>query len=81
MLTEDTTRIMSRVKAVFRGQAIPCHGKSIYRPDRREAYLAQFPTEGCGSGLRCFTKNSMLCIACASVPNARCSRSAATIRP
>jgi glyoxylase-like metal-dependent hydrolase (beta-lactamase superfamily II) len=46
MLTEDTTRIMSRVKAVFRGQAIPYHGKSIYRPDRRESYLAQLPTEG-----------------------------------
>jgi len=46
MLTEDTTRIMSRVKAVFRGQAVHYHGRSIYRPDHRESYLAQLPTEG-----------------------------------
>jgi len=46
MLTEDTTRIMSRVKAVFRGQAIPCPGKSVFRPDRRKSYLLQLPTEG-----------------------------------
>lgn len=46
MLTEDTTRIMSRLKAVFRGQAISYHGKSVFRPDRRESYLAQLPTAG-----------------------------------
>lgn len=46
MLTEDTTRIMSRLKAVFRGQAIQCHGKSVFRPDRRESYLVQLPTAG-----------------------------------
>jgi transposase len=46
MLTEDTTRIMSRLKAVFRSQAIPCHGKSVFRPDHRESYLAQLPTPG-----------------------------------
>jgi len=28
MLTEDTTRTMERLKAVFRGQAIACTGKS-----------------------------------------------------
>jgi len=46
MLTEDTTRIMARIKAVYRGQAIHYHGKSVYRPNRRESYLAQLPTEG-----------------------------------
>jgi transposase len=46
MLTEDTTRIMNRLKAVFRSQAVSCHGKSVFRPDRREAYLAQLPTPG-----------------------------------
>lgn len=43
MLTEDTTRIMNRLKAVFRSQAISCPGKSIFRPDRRAAYLVQLP--------------------------------------
>ena len=46
MLTEDTTRIMSRLKAVYRSQAIPHQGRSVFRPDRRESYLAQLPTAG-----------------------------------
>jgi len=46
MLTEDTTRIMCRLKAIYRGQAIQYHGKSVFRPDRRESYLAQLPTAG-----------------------------------
>lgn len=46
MLTEDTTRIMTRLKAVYRSQAIHYQGKSVFRPDRRESYLAQLPTAG-----------------------------------
>jgi transposase len=30
LLTEDTTRVMARLKAVFRGQAIACAGKKLY---------------------------------------------------
>jgi transposase len=39
-LTEDTTRVMGRIKAVFRGQAIACTGKKLYGKHRNE-YLAQ----------------------------------------
>jgi transposase len=48
MLTEDTTRVMARLKAVFRGQAIACAGKKLYGKRHREQYLAQLG----GSGLR-----------------------------
>jgi hypothetical protein len=30
MLNEDTTRVMGRLKAVFRSHAIPCAGKKLY---------------------------------------------------
>ena len=40
MLTEDTTRIMGRLKAVFRGQAISCHGQEVIARHRDE-YLAE----------------------------------------
>lgn len=40
MLTEDTTRTMGRVKAVFRGQAISCMGRELYGPKHRGEYLA-----------------------------------------
>jgi transposase len=40
MLTEDTTRAMGRLKAVFRGQAISCTGRKLYGPKHRGEYLA-----------------------------------------
>jgi transposase len=40
MLTEDTTRTMGRLKAVFRGQAIGCAGKKLYGRKHRGEYLA-----------------------------------------
>ena len=41
MLTEDTTRVMGRLKAVFRGQAVACTGKKLYGKRHRDEYLAQ----------------------------------------
>jgi len=40
-LTEDTTRVMARLKAVFRGQAVSCVGKKLYGKRHRDEYLAQ----------------------------------------
>jgi transposase len=40
MLTEDTTRTMGRLKAVFRGQAIGYAGKELYGSKHRGEYLA-----------------------------------------
>jgi transposase len=40
MLTEDTTRVMGRLKAVFRSQAIGCTGKKLYGHKHRGEYLA-----------------------------------------
>ena len=46
MLTEDTTRVMNRLRAVFRSQAIRCHGRKLFRTDLRESHLAQLSTPG-----------------------------------
>ena len=46
MLTEDTTRVMGRLKAVFRGQAVSCAGKKLYGKRQRGDYLAQLGTGG-----------------------------------
>jgi len=40
-LTEDTTRVMARLKAVFRGQAVSCVGKRLYGKRHRDEYLEQ----------------------------------------
>ncbi len=44
-LTEDTTRIMGRIKALYRGQAIACAGQKPYGR-HREDYLAQLLEPG-----------------------------------
>jgi transposase len=46
MLTEDTTRVMNRLKAVFRGQAVACAGKKLYAKRHRDSYLAELDTGG-----------------------------------
>jgi transposase len=46
MLTEDTTRVMGRLKSVFRGQAVICTGKKLYGKRHRERYLAELAEGG-----------------------------------
>ena len=45
-LTEDTTRIMGRIKALYRSHAIACPGEKPYSPRRRQDYLAQLIEPG-----------------------------------
>src|ERR1700687_3624528 len=40
-LVSDTTRVMNRLKAIFRGRAIACGGHDIYRQDRRNQRLGE----------------------------------------
>src|SRR5271169_540902 len=45
-LTEDTTRIMGRIKALYRSQAIACAGEKPYGTRHREQYLAELGEAG-----------------------------------
>ena len=45
-LVSDTTRVMNRLKAMFRRQAIACGGHEVYRQDRREVWLAKLTERG-----------------------------------
>ena len=45
-LTEDTTRTMGRLKALYRSQAIACAGKKAYGSGHREEWLAQLADSG-----------------------------------
>ena len=45
-LTEDTTRAMSRLKALYRGQAIPSMGKKLYGRRHRDGGRAQLKGAG-----------------------------------
>ena len=48
-LTRDTTRVMNRLKALYRSWAIPCAGQRVYAPRYRSEWLAKI-TE---AGVRC----------------------------
>ena len=45
-LVGDTTRVMNRLKAIFRGRAIACAGHEIYRQDRRKQWLEKLSESG-----------------------------------
>jgi transposase len=45
-LVEDATRVMLRIKALFRARAIRTPGTSVYRADRRNEWLDQLTTPG-----------------------------------
>jgi hypothetical protein len=43
---EDSTRVMNRIKALYRSRAIACAGTDVYKPRQREAWLAKLPEAG-----------------------------------
>jgi transposase len=45
-LTEDTTRIMGRLKALYRSQAIACAGSKVFGSRHRDEWLAQLSDRG-----------------------------------
>jgi transposase len=45
-LVEDSTRVMNRIKALYRSRAIACVGTDIYKPHQREEWLAKLTEDG-----------------------------------
>jgi transposase len=45
-MLSDTTRVMNRIKALFRGQGIPCAGRDVYYRRNRDKWLARLTEPG-----------------------------------
>jgi transposase len=45
-LSQDLSRVMTRVKAIYRSWAIPCTGKQVYAPRHRAAWLGKISEPG-----------------------------------
>lgn len=45
-LVSDSTRVMNRLKAIYRGRAIDCGGHDIYRQDRKTQWLRKLREPG-----------------------------------
>ena len=45
-ITQDLSRVMSRVKGIYRSWAIPCTGKQVYAPRHRAEWLGKINEPG-----------------------------------
>ena len=45
-ITKDVTRVMNRIKALYRSWGIPCSGTSVYAPRHRAEWLAKIVEPG-----------------------------------
>jgi transposase len=45
-VTRDQSRVMSRIKAIYRSWAIPCSGKQVYGSRHRTEWLGKIPEPG-----------------------------------
>lgn len=45
-VTQDLTRVMNRLKAVYRSWAIPCAGQEVYSPRHRAVWLEKLREAG-----------------------------------
>jgi transposase len=45
-ITQDVTRVMNRIQALYRSWGIPCSGTSVYAPRHRAEWLAQIVEPG-----------------------------------
>jgi transposase len=45
-LTQDTTRVMNRIKAVYRGRGIPCSGQKVYAVRHHHEWLEKLAEPG-----------------------------------
>jgi len=45
-ITQDATRVMNRIKALYRSWAIPCGGSKVYAPRHRAEWLAKIVEPG-----------------------------------
>jgi transposase len=45
-ISKDLTRVMNRLKALYRGWAIPCAGKEVYAPRQRAEWLGKISESG-----------------------------------
>lgn len=45
-LTQDLTRVMARIKAIYRSWGIPCAGQQVYAPSHRAEWLGKLSEAG-----------------------------------
>jgi hypothetical protein len=63
-ISKDLTRVMNRVKALYRSWGILCGGQQVYAPRHRAEWLNKIGEGGVAGGPSSSTNSSMLCELC-----------------
>ena len=64
-INKDLTRVMNRLKALYRGWGIACPGNDVYAPRHRAEWLDKIREARRPAALSTTTNNSMCCASCA----------------
>ena len=80
-VTKDVTRVMNRIKSVYRSWAIPCAGTSVYTRRHRAEWLAKLvENQGCGFELSIYTSNWIVSNPCVWKRDLSCCGKVASMR-
>ena len=64
-ITKDLTRIMNRLKALYRSWGVPCAGKDVYAPRHRAEWLSKISEAGVRRRAEHYYQRWMFCGSCA----------------
>ena len=81
---KDLTRVMNRLKALYRGWGIPCAGTQVYAARCREEWLdkrTSSPKQECGAERSCSINSWMDCRPCGERCDLSCWPRAGNIKP
>ncbi len=79
-ITQDVTRVMNRIKALYRSWAIPCAGATVYAARHRAEWLAKIAEPGVGFAPSGSISNWICCNRCGWKRDASYWRKARNIR-
>jgi Transposase len=79
-LTQDTTRVMNRIKSVYRSWAIACAGTSVYSRRHRAEWLAKLVEPGVRIRAEHYMSNWIVSNPCARPHDASCCGRVASMR-
>src|SRR5207253_656229 len=65
-ISKDLTRVMNRLKALYRGWGIACEGATVYAPRHRSEWLGKIRKPACAVGPSSSTSSWMPCRLCAN---------------
>ena len=80
-ITQDLTRVMSRIKALYRSWAIPCSGTTVYAPRHRSEWLTKIVDLEFVCGPNGSTSNWICCSPCGNKHARNYCRKVTSIRP